>query len=305
MTDTPEVPNTGETTPQNREPLSLVQMLDLSLGLRAQMEAGLSREYDTLERPYVMAGMMAATHKDPMDLRSHFFESMVDAFMGLRLGPLVEPYVKLYDDLVAHDHLDSKTKFEFGNDAYVWAIPERFAAKKGLGLNLTHLFGEDYEPEAPDPKARRTKAIVLQTQSCNFLVVMNYAYGRWQRMDVREFWPDVREELADDGYLLNLNGIKDRKDLTVLDVVKYSTLAAAYSDDFSEGDGYRRIERPSLATLLNGTLMPGDEDSGVALRYASAVSGFLFCCRDSGTAVVQSMTFHSRALGLLRDAARR
>ena len=256
---------------------SLAQLLELGLNLRVQLEAGLSPEWNLLERPYALAAMMTGAKDEPMELRSHTFESMVDAFVGLRLGPLVEHYVKLHDDLVEHAHVDSASKFEFGNDAYVWALAERFAPEKDRGFNFKAIFGEDYEPEPPDPQACRAKAIVLQTQSCNFLVVLNYAYGRWTRLDVREFWPDVREALAEDGYLLNLNDLRDRKDLTVLDVVKYSTRAATYSDDFGAEGNYSRVERPSLATLVNGSLMAGEDDAGIALRYGDF--------RDSGFVV--------------------
>lgn len=266
MANTPEESGNNADIPEKRDGLSLKDMQVIGLNLRNQVEASMTPKRDCLERPYILASMLR-TRADQAEVLTYDFERMVDAFIGLSMGPLVEPYVKLHDDLTAYGHVDGKTKFEFGNDAYVWAIPERFALAKDLGINFKDIFGDDYEPEAPDPKARRAKAIVLQTQSCNFLLVMNYAYGRWARLDVREFWPDIREELVDDGYLLNLNTLKDRKDLTVLDLVRYSTAAASYSDDFQDAYEYTRVERPSLATLLNGSLMTGEDDSGKALRY--------------------------------------
>jgi hypothetical protein len=265
MTDTPEVPNPDDSlSPRKR--LTLVDMQAIGQHLRTQVEASMTPKRDCLERPYILASMLR-TPADQNEVLTYDLERLVDACVAMGVGPLVERYVKLHDDLTAHGHVDRDTKFEFGNDAYVWAVPERFAPKKDLGINFKHIFGDDYEPDEPDPKARRAKAIVLQTQSCNFLLVMNYDYGRWSRMDVREFWPDIREQLANKDYLLNLNDIKDRTDLTVLDLVRYSTRAATYSDDFEDPYQYTRVERPSLATLLKGTLMAGEEDSGKALRY--------------------------------------
>lgn len=271
--ETPDVPDNSNQAPaavqppmpEDREdPLTAERMQEIADELRQQLEGQMTRKWDLLERPIILAGMFAREKRNPIDAQSHDFESMQDAFYGVRTADMLAPSVEFHADLTAAGHISEETKFEFGNDAYVWAVADRTAPETDLGLNWKAIYGEDYERPPLDPEARKAKAFVLETQSSSFLFVMNYDYGRWSELHVRQFWPDINEELAGEGYLLNLDSVKGRTDLTIVDLVKYSTRACGYSDMLP---GVDFPERPSLAGILKDSLFGGEDDAGIALRY--------------------------------------
>ncbi len=227
--------------------------------IRELRESCLSKEWDVLERPYPIAQVFADGKRDKMDLREHDFEGMVSAYYGLVMLNWVEPYVALYDRLTAASYTSPEKKFEFANDAYVWACVQREVEPEKM-TELEELFPElaGYEP----PK-HLVKVFVLETQSRNFVVVLNQCYGRWS-VHIRQFWDDLAEARKSK-YYFPLADYKDRRDLTLDDVVKLAREASdKYSDDLP---GVSYPHRPMLATFLKGSLMAGEEEAGIGLRY--------------------------------------
>lgn len=256
---------TRRTSPEPKTP---EQLQACSAALGKLLAAQLNRDWDLLERPAILAGLFACHPDEVMSISSHDFESTLDAFIGMRAARMIEPYLKLHADLTDQGHTSADTRLEFGTDAFVWAAASRSAPAKDLGINWAAVLGSPEGEKAfertPDPCARQARAIVLQTQSRNFLVVLNYEYGRWHSLHVREFWPDIGPAMDANGYLLNLDALRERRDLTVQDVVAWSTRACTYSDVLP---GVNYPERPNLASLLDGSLFAGEEEAGIGLRY--------------------------------------
>lgn len=239
------------------------ELSQLAAKLRQTLEAGLSAQWKLLERSYPLALMLLADKKDPADLRSHEFESLVDAYYGLAAEPWVAAYLQLHADLVARGFDAQDRSYEFGTDAYVWAAADRTLPEKDLGLDYKALFGPDYEHE---PGSRRARAIVLETQSRNFLVVLNENFGRWS-LHLREFWADIRLEQAKGRYLGTLDAYKERKDLSLQDVIALSSMAESFGDHLP---GVHYPRRPHLSTFLEGSLMAGEDEAGIGLRYGDS-----------------------------------
>lgn len=256
---------TRRTSPEPKTP---EQLQACSAALGKLLASQLNRDWDLLERPAIVAGLFACHPDEAMSITSHDFASTLDAFIGMRAARMIAPYLKLHTDLTDQGYTSADNRLEFGTDAYAWAADSRSAPAKDLGIDWAAVFKlpdsvKAFE-RAPDPCARQARAIVLQTQSSSFLVVLNYEYGRWQGLHVREFWPDLGPAMAADGYLLNLGALRERRDLTVQDVVAWSTRACVYSDVLP---GVDYPERPNLASLLDGSLFAGEEEAGIGLRY--------------------------------------
>lgn len=236
------------------------ELAKLAVQLRQKLESGLTKTWALLERPYPLALMFLADKNDKADLRSHEFESVVSAYYGVAAELWVPEYLKLHATLQAKGLNSAEQSYEFGNDAYVWAAADRTSPEPSLGLDLKALLGDDYEET---PRMRQAKAIVLETQSRSFLIVLNQSYDRWT-VHMREFWPDIRIEVQRSRYLSGLEAVKDRRDLTLMDVVLLSNAANRFGDDLP---GVHYPHRPHLSTLLGGSLMAGAEDAGIGLRY--------------------------------------
>jgi hypothetical protein len=233
------------------------EMTELALALNRLLEAGLDTKWPDLERPTPVALLYWLANKDKMDVRSHDFECLCDAYVGLAVEQWVQPYLSLHAALTQQGATSQATGHNFAIDTYVWAAADRTLPEEPLGIDGLDDLDDDPLSE------RRAKAMVLQTQSCNFLVLLNERFGRWT-LHFRKFWPDVRDALAQGNVGGSLSTVVDRKDLTVLDVVKLSSAAAEFGDDLP---GVHYPRRPHLATLLNGSLLVGDQDAGIGLRY--------------------------------------
>jgi hypothetical protein len=267
-TENQPAPGPADKSDDGEERRTPAQLQALADTLRAQLEAGLSQEWDLLERPYALAGLFGRLPQPSLEVQCFDFEETIDAFIGMRTAELIAPYLQLHAELVARGHTSAQARYEFRNDGYLWAAADRVAPKKDLGINFRALLGiEEDESEADKQAAacaRQMKAIVLETQSSSYLLLLNYEFGRWSQLHVRQFWPSLEADLASGRGLLNLDAVRDRTDLTVMDLVALSSRACAYSDALP---GVAYPERPSLATLLDGSLLPGEEDAGIALRY--------------------------------------
>lgn len=247
---------------------SLEELQALGDSLLQQLDAGLTPEWDVLERPYPLALGLKARNQSRTDVRSIELESMVDAYLGLLLAERVPGYRKLHADLHARGFTSPEDAFEFGNDAYVWAVePREVKPSESESSLMSKLLGRQ-----PSRSPTQVLAIGLMTQSYQFLVVLNERFGRW-KVHARQYWLDLREE-QQSGYLLNLEDIQDRKDLTVEDVVARQDAADRYSDALP---GASYFSRPSLATLLEGNLVADDEGAGPSLRHGDSRDlGYVF-----------------------------
>lgn len=225
------------------------------------LEAGLTSEWNVLERAYPLAHLFAGKKRDKLDLRDHDFESLADAYCGVVMANWVEQYVQLHAELTRRGHTSEDSMFEFANDAYLWACADREVVEsdeeqKALRA-LMPLLGK------VEPAKFEVKAFVLETQSRSFLVVLNKQYGTW-RLHIRRFWQDIRQARQSPG-CFPLQDVAERKDLTLEDVIKLAHHAAEAYGDALPGVPYPT--RPMLSTFLEGNLLAGDKHAGIGLRY--------------------------------------
>ncbi len=180
--------------------------------LREKLEGGLSKEWASLERPYPLALLLQqprASFNCDLSFLSHEFTELCDAYAGLRAEKWVHPCVNLHAMLTTGNHTSADRKYELNGGGRIWAAADREIPGEALSPDLVDLFGPDYEPAS-----KRAKAIVLETQDRNFLLILNESFGRWT-LHLREFWPDIREWMVADDSYGGLARIKDRKDLSV------------------------------------------------------------------------------------------
>lgn len=205
---------------------------------------------DFAEKPFAVASVYAARRLDALDVRDRAFESMVDSYVAQVVAGWFRPYETLFDTLTEKGHTFKRSGFEFASDARVWACAQQEGAK----------------------------ALALNTQTRNYLVVLESERPGRQALHIRRYW-DLLSELREEGGYLPLQHIADRKDLTLEDVITMASEAAeAYSDCLPE---VRHPKRPSLRSFLDSSLCAG-LTAGIGLRYGDARDpGYVLSARYS------------------------
>lgn len=234
------------------------------------------KKWDVLQKPQVLASLF--NHEDWTDsgfeLRNITFESTFGAVIGQRMHAALPKLLEMHAKLVSDGVISDETKYDLGRDSYIYSVADKEVPAKPSGIDFKAIFGQDY---VETPKKVKIKAMVLETQSTQYIVVMNYQLGRWE-VHIREYFKDLRDAMAE-AYLLNLDNIKAADNLTIFDVVRLARVAAVYADDF-QGNPYP--SRLSLASYLNGSLIGNDEDAGLGLRYADGRDeGYVVSYEDS------------------------
>jgi hypothetical protein len=222
----------------NTEPKTQSQLHDSATDMLEHLAKHTQGEWGSMERPDILARMLEVHPDEDMNITSDEFEAVASSFIAFRAAALVAPYVGMHACLVSNGYISAESKFEFCNDGYVWAVPARGA--KG-----------------------EAAAIVLETQSRSFIIVLNKSFGQWNAMHLREFWPDFNDDVAQGGLLRNISDLRERTDLTIQDIVAWSTKACAYSDDLPS---VSYPARPSLNSFLKGSLLAGQETAGIGLE---------------------------------------
>lgn len=249
--------------------LTREQMAELATKVLSQLRQGLTKEWNVLEEPQVLARMFHLMNDYSADLRELSLEGTFEAYVGQALQRWIPDLVRLHDALLARG-LGQENNYEFGNDAYVYAVADKQVTKPaspGL-LKMFEDLGMGSRADRVD--VTNVKAFVLETQSRQFIIVLNQRHERWH-LHIRRIYPSFVEEQANDRYLGTLGDFVDRTDLTVQDIIKLSRYAEEFSDDFP-GNNYPK--RLSLQYFLKGSLVAGEDEAGCGLRYED--------CRDEG-----------------------
>lgn len=184
---------------------------------------------------------------------------------------LLPKYVSLYDALVSGG-VTERASIEVGADSYIYYLPEQTYGLSPRRKALREALKESLkQPESsPEQEAKRHKTtvrpFVLTTQSANYLIVLSLQYGEWS-LHIRQFWADL-DECLKSGSLVMLEAYRNRKDLTLKDVV---SLAHTASEEYS--DAYPRnsfVSRPSLKYILSSTLEVRNNEPSRALESGDA-----------------------------------
>lgn len=225
----------------------------------------LSPRWDTLEKPAVLALVVAGdAHSE--DLRSLLLEAVEEEYVGIKIHEMLPKYVELFDHL-KESGTGRAHAIDLGRDTYVYVIEERDVEmpKAAASDFLKELFEAneiDFDP-VDTADVVKVKALGVDTQNKNYIVVLNERYGKWT-FHAREVFPTLQSAL-EKGYLGDMDKFNKGAPITIADMVQYANRAAKYADDM-EGNHYP--ERPSLQTYLAGNLVAGDEHAGIGLRYA-------------------------------------
>lgn len=247
------------------------------------LDATLTGDGGRLAGPYAIAGLLAGGRHTGSS-RSLGLESMLDAYYGTVLGPMIDQYRKLHAVLVKQKRTSDKAKYDLGRDTYVWAVrtrksteaPKKDATMDKLYAALNKRFNTDMAPSA---QKREVRALVLETQRQRYIVVMNHEGRQWS-MHIRQFWRDIDEALANETCLNNMDQFEDPQMLVAEDIVKLASQAADFSDDLPR---VTDVQRPALSTYLEGNLWAGDSASSVGLQYGDARDpGFIASVRALG-----------------------
>lgn len=256
-------------TTESDEMLSLEQLQNNGRAVLQYLESGLTKEWDCLERPQVLAAMFIkenSKHEPQAEMRSLTLENTLAAYVGSVLGNMIPKYVELHAKLMERG-LGAQNKFEIRNDTYVYAVADRiFDDPSPVRINWKAVLGDAADDLEDTPPAKLvSKAFVLETQNCDYLIVLNKrdnSLKNWT-MHIRRLWTDIRPLLESGEYISNLEEYRNSTNLSILDVVKLARKAENYSDDL-EGNTYPR--RISLGTHLAGNLYAGTDGSGPGLQ---------------------------------------
>lgn len=228
--------------------------------LKRMLEAETSVHWDTLERPHVLAALVLSSRRDRFSTRAHQLEQTLSNACGQLLVGLVQPYLTLHAYLVSQGHLDQASAMDLGRDAYLWSVADREFEDPQAKGDEAFLRSLGLQCKTPPVKV---KAFVLQTQSQGFIVVLNQRSKKWS-MHIRRVWEDAGAALASTDHLGALEAYRDRKDLTLADVIALVKHAQAFSDD-TPGAPYPA--RLSLKSYLDGNMLARTEGAGRGLRY--------------------------------------
>jgi len=247
---------------ENRPMLTQAEIAAHGAKLHALLNAGLTKEWAILERAPVLAALFELCDRGgDGDIRNLTLEGTVNRYVGFALQKEMPRYVALHDKLVESKFNTKDNRFEFGNDAYAYALLDaEHVIPPDNAINWKAIFGEDY---VSPPTIIKVKAFVVNTQSRDFLVVLNNNYDRWS-VHFRRIFPSLQDEL-EAGYIGDMDKYRDSNNLTLLDAVKIAKSASKFADDFPDVSYPSRL---SLETFLQGNLIAGDEKAGLGLRYA-------------------------------------
>jgi hypothetical protein len=191
-----------------------------------------------------LAQQLIDAQHDPRDFASYTLEQTLDRAIGATMARSIPDLLRLAE-LLYERHQGEDCGFDFGH-------ADRFA------------FGLRNEDEI--------KAFALCTQNIDYAVILKQKYGRWE-LHLREWFPDVREDIAA-GRSLPMNieaGVKGQLSLT--QAIKAAPELARYSDT-GLGPGY--ASRASLQSLADNNFDFSTSGPCNALRYGDLRdAGFL------------------------------
>ena len=217
--------------------------------------AGLPERWGTLVLPQVCAGLFQAMpDMQPTDIRHFQLENMFDSFIGQAIHARLPDILELASALEKNG-FGEENALEVCNDTYIYAVA------RGDG-------------------AVKVKAFVLETRNGNFIIVLNSAEKDQRTLHVRRVYPELKDEIENDGFLDGLEDYQDRKNLNIHDVVRLAKYAEKFADDV-EGNAYPA--RWSLKSFLQSDLVVG-LSCCMALRYG----------RIGDDGYVVSLTYKSR-----------
>lgn len=218
--------------------------------LHALLAKSVPDKQDRVEKPFAVASMYTTRKRDGLSMRDPDFEAVVNSYVAQIVEGWFQPCEKLFDKMTKIGHTSKKTGFAFTNDARVWACAQQ----------------------------RGAKAFALNTETRNYLVVLESERPGRQALHIRRYW-DLLSDLREEGGYLPLQDIAERKDLTLEDVIKLASEAAErYSDCLPD---VRIPKRPSLQSFLDSSLWEG-LTSSIGLRYGDARDpGYVLTARYS------------------------
>jgi hypothetical protein len=263
------------------------EVATLAAHLRETLQQGVTPKWGILEIPQVLGALYKSWLCDDADMRVLELESTMEAFVGQVLNEWTPSMVQLHDALMKLG-MGRGNRYEFGNDAYVYAVADRELSKPADPVILSMLEGLRTLRDEDKVEITDIKAFVLETQSRQFIVVLNRRFSVWH-LHIREIYPSLEETLRETRYLGGLEDFKKRKDLTIHDVVRLSQHAQKFADD-TPGNPFPK--RLSLKTFLDSELLAGDDAACWGLRYEDARDiGYIASFRGENKPEVKDIAF--------------
>ena len=121
-------------------------------------------EHDWLEKPYV-AALMLHNSQHTLDM-----DSVLGAYFGVKANAVVPRYLELEEALRAQGFVYGRDRYEIGNDIYVSAVEPRTT------------------------QSVEARAIVLEGQDRDFIVVLNREGALPWSLHIRQAWRDFGKD---------------------------------------------------------------------------------------------------------------
>lgn len=244
---------------------SMEQIKEIAQKIKTLLDSELSQQWDTIEKPSALAHYFA-TEGSPFEIRNITIESVLEEYIGLRIHDRIPEYVQLFDKLKSSG-FGKEHAYAMGGDDYVYAVEERDVEmpKSETSDFLKELFeeqGVDVGDTFDKPEVVQVKVLAVETQSRNFLIVLNHRFSKWT-LHAREFY-ETFEHAQARGYLGRLDSLSKDTPITLQDMVVFAQDAARYADDVP---GNKYPARYSMAGYLSGSLIAGQENAGPGFRY--------------------------------------
>lgn len=186
--------------------------------------------------------------------------------VGNTFFELSKPLEALHRRFMAEGITSMKSAIEVGTDSYIYALPPE-SAEIEPRLEKQHPM---YDRVAT-ALLTTVRPFVLTTQSNKYLIVLTSKRDS-QGLHIRQFWDRFPE--SETGYT-RLGELRNRKDLTISDLLTHATVAVEnYADDYP---GVNFPHRLSLETIMAASMCPGSPKASAAFESGSGTdTGFVF-----------------------------
>jgi hypothetical protein len=214
---------------------ALVELKHPTEKLTAAFNKLFKGEHAWLERPFALASMLYE-NKALQSVDDPTYEDVSDAYLGLTMSG-VSAKAAAVEEALRQSQSQGIDRMEVGNGIFISAV----------------------EPREVD--GVQARALVLEGQNRDYLLVLNRKSSRGWDVHVRRIWRDYGKAMRDGRCS---NSLLYGGTFTPQDVIRLAEEAQKYSDDVFDGND---PVRPSYLTHVKGSLIVRGKDAGVGLKF--------------------------------------
>lgn len=236
---------------------SPAQLNYLAEKLNLTLKSGISRQFDTLERPYVLSQLIRDLHKGSVEGSLYRMAQVQSSLYGEVAKSLVDDCLEVHQSLVSAERVaENPMSDKHGQKSWVVANRE-----------IDDPDSELYAELGLKPAKVKVKAFAVQSMGRNYLVVLNCRTGAWH-LHVRRFWL-TWEDIQRRGDLpMALVPLTQKTSFSFDEAMTLNQLVGHELCDQVDSDlPQGRLGRPGLDEFLQGDLVAKSPFAGRGLRY--------------------------------------